>query len=367
MTRLQVSLPGGRGYPIEISLGGLEGLGAAVLEVAAGGRVFVVTNPVVGALYRDAAVQSLTAVGFSVTCLEIPDGERHKTLSTWTRLVEELLSAGIRRHSLVIALGGGVTGDIVGFAAASVLRGVPLVQVPTTLLAMVDSSVGGKTAVNGARGKNLIGAFYQPRMVFAPLRTLETLDDAELRCGLGEVVKHGILDDVSIIEACESQASRILSRSPQVIHDLVLRCCQVKAAVVAADEREQGVRAVLNLGHTVGHAIERALGFGTMRHGECVAIGLLAETRWAVDRGDCAASALPRLDALMCGLGLPNGVPDGLDSAALVEAASADKKLSHGTLVTGIVEDIGNVRLARVSFEEVPRMMAQLLEMPRWS
>lgn len=363
MTRLQVPLPGGRGYPIEISLGGLEGLGGAVSEVASGGRVFVVTNPVVGALYLDAAVQSLTASGFSVTCLEIPDGERHKTLDTWSTLVEALLRAGISRSSLVLALGGGVTGDIVGFAASSVLRGVPLVQVPTTLLAMVDSSVGGKTAVNSARGKNLIGAFYQPRLVFAPLRVLETLDDAELRCGLGEVVKHGILDDVSIIETCESQAREILSRAPEVILDLVHRCCQVKSAVVAADEREQGLRAVLNLGHTVGHAIERALGFGVMRHGECVAIGLLAEMRWAIARGDCAASALPRLHAVLSGLGLPTGVPKGLNSAMLVEAAHADKKLSHGTLTTAIVEDVGKVRLARVPSSEIPSMMAQLLEM----
>ncbi|MFT4978903.1 MAG: 3-dehydroquinate synthase [Myxococcota bacterium] len=363
MRRLSVSLPGGRDYPIVISAGGIEGLGAAFRERSAATRACIVTNPVVGALYLDGAVESLAGVGCSTICLEIPDGESHKTIETWLALVESMLAAGVDRKTPVIALGGGVTGDVVGFAAASVMRGVPLFQVPTTLLAMVDSSVGGKTAVNSARGKNLIGAFYQPELVFAPLQTLQTLDVAELRCGLGEVIKHGLLEDVEIIRLCRDQVPEILGLDGAVMGELVERCCAVKAAVVVADERERGLRAVLNLGHTVGHAIEQALGYGAMRHGECVAIGLVAEARWAVARGDCAPGAVVELLAVIEGLGLSSRPPAGLDAAQLVAAAQADKKLSRGTLTTAILEEVGRARLERVPASEISAMMAQLLEM----
>lgn len=362
MKRLTVPLPGGRDYPILISGGGLEGLGAVVRERFLGERVFLVTNEVVAELYAAAARASLEAAGFSVTLVQIPDGESHKTLQTWQSVVDALLGAGIDRKTPVLALGGGVTGDIVGFAAASVMRGVPLVQVPTTLLAMVDSSVGGKTAVNAARGKNLIGAFYQPELVFAPLATLKTLDPAEVRCGLGEVVKHGLLQDPEIVRLCEEQAEDILALEVGVVSELVERCCRVKADVVAADEREKGLRAILNLGHTVGHAIEQALGYGTMRHGECVALGMLAEARWAVARGVCEPAVVTRLEEVLRRLGLPGAAPDGLDMEALVEAAGADKKLSRGTLTTAILERVGRVRLEHVPASEISAMMAQLLE-----
>jgi len=362
MRRLSVSLPTGQGYPILISPGGIDGLGTALVEVFSPCRVCLVTNPVVGALYLDDAVRGLERAGFTVTCLEIPDGEAHKTLDTWRALVEAMLSARVNRRTPVIALGGGVTGDIVGFAAATVMRGAPLVQVPTTLLAMVDSSVGGKTAVNAARGKNLVGAFYQPRLVFAPLQVLGTLPLAEIRCGLGEVVKHGLLQDPAIVALCEQHPEAILSLEPAVIGELVERCCAVKAGVVAQDEREAGLRAILNLGHTVGHAIERALGYGTMRHGECVAIGMLAEARWAHRRGDLPARAVARIAGVLGVLGLPTAAPPGVDVAALVEAAGADKKLAQGTLSTAILEDVGRVRLAQVPAAEIPAMMQALSE-----
>lgn len=363
MRRLSVPLPDDRAYPIVLWDGGLERLGQTLLEIFPAGRAFLVTNPVVGALYGDAAAQSLEAAGFSVITLQIPDGEAHKTVQTWMGLVEALLNAGIDRRTPVIALGGGVTGDIVGFAAATAMRGVPLVQVPTTLLAMVDSSVGGKTGVNSPRGKNLIGAFHQPSLVFAPLRTLQTLDDAELRCGLGEAIKHGVLDDVEIMRLCAANATEILNRDPSVLGELVERCCRVKASVVAQDEREAGVRALLNLGHTVGHAIERALGYGQMRHGECVALGLVAEARWAVARGDCDAKIVRDIVDVLDTLEMSTTPPKGLDVAALVAAAGADKKLSRGTLSTAILEKMGQARLERVPASEIPAMMAQLLEM----
>lgn len=350
---------GERAYPIHVVDGGLEGLGAAVAAVLPPGRAAVVTNPVVGALYRDAAMDSLTAAGFDPFCVMIPDGEASKTIDTWHALVESLLAARMTRSTPVIALGGGVTGDIAGFAAASVMRGCPLVQVPTTLLSMVDSSVGGKTGVNSPRGKNLVGAFYQPRLVYAGIQTLTTLDIAEIRSGLGEVIKHGLLQDPSLFALCEARPEDILSLSPDVMRSLVVGCCRVKADVVAQDERESGIRAILNLGHTVGHAIENALGYGEMRHGECVGIGMLAEARWAVEERSCDPEVPVRLRACMERLQMPTRAPAvGLEQ--LIVAARADKKLSRGTLSTAILETIGRVRLERIPSGEILSMMARL-------
>lgn len=358
---LTVDLPGGRAYPIHVVDGGLEGLGETLAAAISPRRVALVTNPVVGALYQDAAIDSLSAAGFSPELLHIPDGEAHKTVQTWHMLVESLLRAGIDRKTPVIALGGGVTGDIVGFAAATALRGVPLVQVPTSLLAMVDSAVGGKTGVNSPRGKNLIGAFYQPALVYAAMGTLKTLDLAEIRSGLGEVIKHGLLRDRALFELCAAHPDEILALDPVLMRQLVVRCCTVKAAVVAEDERESGIRAILNLGHTVGHAIENRLGYGEMRHGECVAVGVIAEARWAAARGDCAPELPAQIQAVTARLGLPTAAPT-LRIEALLDAAQSDKKLSRGTLSTAILEDIGKVRLARIPADEIPAMMAQLLE-----
>ena len=353
---------GERTYPIHIRPE-LAGLGAAVAAtLPRARRVAVVTNPVVGALYGAATQESLRAAGLEPVLLELPDGEAHKTVQTWAQLVEDLLDARIDRETPVLALGGGVTGDVVGFAAASVLRGVPLVQVPTTLLAMVDSSVGGKTAVNARRGKNLVGAFYQPALVYAPLETLQTLDAAEIRSGLGEVVKHGLLQDPALLELCEQQAAAILAREAGVLARLVAGCCRVKAAVVAQDERETGLRAILNLGHTVGHALEAVLGYGTMRHGECVALGLVAEARWAAQRGDCDAAVPARIVRALEGLGIAVSAPSWVTLMAMDAAAGADKKVVRGTLTTAILEDVGRVRLEQVPTTEIAAMMAQLVE-----
>ncbi len=346
-------------YEIHLVAGGLGGLGAALRERCDAARAVLVTNPVVGALWAEPALRSLEAAGFRAARVDVPDGEAQKTVQTWAALVEDVLSLGVDRRTPIVALGGGVTGDLAGFAAASLLRGLPLVQVPTTLLAMVDSSVGGKTGVNSRAGKNLIGAFYPPILVYAATETLSTLPDAELRCGLGEVVKHGLLGDPDLLRFCETQAPAILARAPDALVEIVARSCEVKRAVVAQDEREQGPRAALNLGHTVGHAIETALGHGALRHGEAVAIGLLAELRWAVDRGACSPALVPRLAALLALLGLPDRPPP-LRRTEVLRAAGVDKKRHAGMLRTPIVRAAGEAEVIDISAGEIPRMFDQV-------
>jgi len=319
----------------------------------------VVTNPVVGALYLDEVMDSLSSAGFLPTPLYVPDGEVHKTVQTWQQLLDEMFEVGVGRKTPVLALGGGVTGDIVGFAAACALRGLPLIQIPTTLLAMVDSAVGGKTAVNSPRGKNLVGAFYQPQMVIADPETLRTLSVAEMRSGLGEVLKHALLQDPLLFELCEDNAEDLLSHEPAITYLIIERCCSIKASVVEADEKEQGLRAILNLGHTIGHAIETALGHGALRHGECVALGLLAETRWAAARGDCPDSLPERLEAVCMQLGIRTLPPD-VDRGALMQAALHDKKMNNGWLTVPVLEDLGQVRIEQIPIGELEQMIGAL-------
>ncbi len=348
-TELRVEL-GERAYPIVLAP--LSALGQQMARVLPPGPCVLVTNPVVRPLHGPAAQAGLTSAGWQVTVLEVPDGEAHKTVGTWHDLVGALLDAGVDRRTPVVALGGGVTGDEVGFAAASTLRGLPFVQVPTTLLAMVDASVGGKTGVNTPHGKNLVGAFYQPRLVHADVGTLTTLSDAEFRCGLGEVVKHAVLADPAFFAWLEAETERVLARDPSALVHCVTRCCAIKAAVVAADEREAGARALLNLGHTIGHAIEKTLGFGTIRHGEAVGIGMVAEAQLAVQRGVARPELPARIRALLLGLGLPVSWP-GLAPQALLQAATMDKKMSRGRLTLTIPRDLGDVRLEQVDLSEL--------------
>lgn len=351
-------------YPIyidggHIDAGGLDGLGPALVETLGARRVVVISNPVVAPLYGAALWASLGAVGLRATLINHPDGEAHKNLETWAGLVENTLSVGVDRHTVILALGGGVTGDMAGFLAATLLRGLPLVQVPTTLLAMVDSAVGGKTGVNTLHGKNLVGAFHPPSLVYAAMGTLATLDDAEIRSGLGEVLKHGLLGDAELFAFCEGHAEAIRGRDPAALAVLVERSCALKARIVSEDEREEGLRAVLNLGHTVGHALERVHGYGVLRHGEAVAIGLLAEARWAVARGACAPEVVPRLSALMGALGVRD-TPPAKPRSDLVEAAGFDKKRRSAMLTTPILRAVGHADLIEVPVDELPRMFEQV-------
>lgn len=336
---------GARSYPVIVASGGFSGLGARLAQAVARDRVVVVTDSVVGPLWLPALLAELARAGFSARHLAIPAGEDHKTLETWASLVDRILRLGVDRRTPLVALGGGVLGDITGFAAATTLRGMPLVQIPTTLLSMVDSSVGGKTAVNHSSGKNLIGAFHQPSLVFAALHTLTTLPAEERIAGLGEVVKTALLGDAALFRRLEEDADALRRGEPDALAPVVARCVEIKAEVVAADERESGWRAVLNAGHTVAHGLETALGHGRLRHGEAVAIGLVMEARWAVAAGVCEEPELPdRIAALHARLGLP-AVPPPADRRRVLKAMGLDKKAAGDKLVLPVPRLAGEMSL----------------------
>lgn len=347
---LKVEL-GSRSYPIV--LGQLAQLGPRLAQETRPGRCVLVSNEVVAPLHARAALGSLSGAGFEPTLLQIPDGEANKTLEAWQTLVAELLELGVDRQTPLISLGGGVTGDIVGFAAASTMRGLPFVQVPTTLLAMVDASVGGKTGVNTSQGKNLVGSFYQPILVLAAMDTLATLSPEEFRCGLGEVLKHAVLEGESFFEWLGDHAQAVLAQEPKALEQAIARCCAYKAQIVAQDEREGGIRALLNCGHTLGHALERELGFGSLRHGEAVAIGMLGEAAICVSRGEASAEWIKRLRALTLALGLPVQAPGQLHVSAIVQATRHDKKRAHGILTAALPAGPGRVTLSAVTPAEL--------------
>lgn len=359
--RVDVSLPAGdaRSYPVHIVDGALDGLGAAVADELPPGPALVVTNPVVARHWLGPALRSLAGAGFAPEAVLVPDGEDHKELATWHRLMEALLARRPRRSTPVVALGGGVTGDLAGFAAATLLRGVPFVQVPTSLLAMVDSSVGGKTGVNAGHGKNLVGAFHQPALVYAALATLRTLPAVEVRSGLGEVVKHAVLDGEEMFGFLEARAEAAAAGDPAALQRLVADSVRLKAAVVESDEREAGRRVLLNLGHTAGHALESAAGHGTLRHGECVALGLLAESRWASARRGGEVSLAIRIQSLLSRLGLAIVGP-AIPLAEALDAARVDKKWTRGTLRATVPLDLGRVELENVPASEIPEIIRRV-------
>jgi 3-dehydroquinate synthase len=287
-----------------------------------------------------------------VEAVSLPDGEAYKTLESASTVLDALVAAGANRDTTVVALGGGVVGDIAGFAAASYLRGVRYLQVPTTLLAQVDSSVGGKTGVNHPGGKNLIGAFHQPGIVLIDTDTLNTLPDRELRAGLAEVIKHGAIADVEFFAWLEANMRGLLARDPEALAHAVRRSCEIKAAVVAEDEREAGRRAILNFGHTFGHAIERCQGYGEWLHGEAVAAGMIM----AAEFGALDADEAGRLRRLVEAAGLPSA-PPSVDAAALRAAMGMDKKVRrkslHFVLLDGlgkafVTSEVDEARLGRV-------------------
>lgn len=333
---LEVAL-GERSYPVVLTpeLPGQETARQArrLLGSAVGGRVFVVTDTIVGPLYEAGVRSALEAVGLTVQTEVVPAGEASKSIETWARLVEAVLAAGIRRSDLIIALGGGVVGDLAGFVAATVLRGVRVIQVPTTLLAQVDSSVGGKTAVNVAAGKNLVGAFWQPSAVVASQAVLTTLAPRERRCGLAEAVKHGFIADTELVAWAVRNGDALGNVSPPETAALVARCVQIKADVVARDEREGGVRAILNFGHTFGHAYERELGYGRLTHGEAVALGMVVAAELSVRLSVTQSPGLvTEVTEAIKSLGLPHEpfAPELPSLDRLLGAASGDKKAVDG-------------------------------------
>ena len=341
-------------YPIVIGEGALGQLGAqvAVQGLKPGTKVLVVTNPVVNAHYGAAALASLREAGFVSQLLVIEAGEEEKTPATVALIHNAAFEQKLERGSLIVALGGGVVGDMAGFAAASWLRGIAVVQVPTTLLAMVDASIGGKTGVNHPGGKNLIGAFHQPKLVLIDPLTLATLPEREFRAGMAEVIKYGVIGDGTLFSDLEAAAladpaGGLTSRQalgPALLQQILERSAQAKAQVVAADEREGGLRAILNYGHTLGHVVEAVCGYGTYLHGEAVGIGMVAAGELALAMGLWSDQDQARQRAVIGAAGLPMAWPD-LDPQAVLQCLQGDKKVRDGQVRFVLPTGIGSVEI----------------------
>lgn len=330
-----------RSYAVAIGRGLLPALGRRVRSaLARTGFALVVADKNTEPRYGRAAAASLEAAGFQTRTAIVPPGEPSKSLQRLEGLWAALATARAGRDAIVVAVGGGVVGDLAGFAAATWNRGIDLVQVPTTLLAMVDASIGGKTGINLRQGKNLVGAFHQPRLVLSDLDTLKTLPDRDFRAGLAEVVKYGLIGDVALFTLLEKNAGDILLRRPALLENIVARCVAHKARVVAEDEREGGPRMLLNLGHTFGHAVEAATGYKRYLHGEAVAIGLCAAATLAGNGG-----VEPRVRALVKALGLPDRA-QGLSPEGLRRIAAGDKKVKGGKVRYVVCERVGKARVA---------------------
>ncbi|HEX5863265.1 MAG TPA: 3-dehydroquinate synthase [Casimicrobiaceae bacterium] len=338
MRTLTVAL-GERSYPIHVGEGILSRCGE-LLPGQLCRRAVVVTNPVVASLHLDALRAALSAAGIGNEVIVVPDGEAHKDWATLYEIHTRLLELGAERSTTLFALGGGVIGDLAGFAAATYQRGIPIVQLPTTLLAQVDSSVGGKTAVNHPLGKNMIGVFYQPRAVISDTATLSTLPDREYIAGIAEVIKCGAVRDLALFEWLEANMDRLLAREPEAIAHAVLESCRIKAEIVVADERETGARALLNFGHTFGHAIETATGYGAWLHGEAVAAGMVLASRLSVQAAGLSVAAAERVTALVRRARLPTDAPPfGLSTWH--QSMAHDKKSDTGVLRFVLLEALG--------------------------
>jgi 3-dehydroquinate synthase len=325
---------GDRSYPIHIGSGILETLGGACKTAGLKGKCLIVTDEQVAPLYADQVFQSLGKAGFKPALEVLPAGEPTKSQAQLMNLYSKAAAQGLDRKCFMVALGGGVIGDLTGFAAASWLRGIRFVQVPTSLLAMVDSSVGGKTGINIPEGKNLVGAFHQPELVLIDLDTLKTLPPRELAAGMAEVVKYGIIWDAELF--------RVLEKKPEMDAGLIARCCEIKAEVVGQDEREGGLRGILNFGHTAAHAIENVAGYGEFLHGEAVAIGMVYAAHLSVALKGLSVGESARIEKLLAGLSLPVGAP-GLPWKDIRAAMAVDKKTVGGLLKFVLADRIGHV------------------------
>ena len=338
MQTLNVAL-GDRAYPIHIGRGLLD-RAELILPHLKTKRVAIVTNDVVGPLYLERLRATLEAAGVRVSAVVLPDVEANKDWQTLNRIFDMLLSERCERSTTLVALGGGVVGDMGGFAAACYQRGMPFIQIPTTLLAQVDSSVGGKTAINHPQGKNMIGAFYQPRLVLADIDTLATLPDRELSAGLAEVIKYGLIRDPVFLDWLEANLDALVARDPAALAYAIERSCRNKAEVVAADETEQGERALLNLGHTFGHAIETGLGYGEWLHGEAVAAGTMMAAELSRRLGWLQDDDIERIATLFARAHLPVWGPK-LGTSRYLELMAHDKKVEAGKLRLVLLREVG--------------------------
>jgi 3-dehydroquinate synthase len=359
---ITVELPQ-QSYEIAIAPGGLAHLGNWMQPLSLGQKVLLVSNPMIFRRYGEAAIAALTAAGFQVIHYALPPGERYKTLASIQKIYDAALENRLERSSTVVALGGGVVGDMAGFAAATWLRGVNFVQVPTSLLAMVDAAIGGKTGVNHPQGKNLIGAFHQPRLVLIDPQVLSTLPPREFRAGMAEVIKYGVIRDAELFAQLEAAQRLDQQRyvSEELLQSILTRSCQAKADVVSQDEKEAGLRAILNYGHTIGHVVESLTGYRVVNHGEAVAIGMIAAGQIAVELGLWEQAASDRQRVLIEKTGLPTQLPAGLDIEASLTALQTDKKVKAGQVRFVLPTEIGTVEVTdQVPAEVIRQVLTQM-------
>ncbi|OEF30068.1 3-dehydroquinate synthase [Vibrio rumoiensis] len=357
MERINVDL-GERSYPISIGAGLLTNP-ALFSHLKAKQKVVVISNETVAPLYADRLITTLQALECQVDLLTLPDGEQYKSLETFNTIMSYLLEGNYSRDVVLVALGGGVIGDLVGFAAACYQRGVDFIQVPTTLLSQVDSSVGGKTAVNHPLGKNMIGAFYQPKSVIIDTDCLDTLPDREFAAGMAEVIKYGIIIDADFFTWLEENVQKLVELDNATLCYAIARCCQIKADVVAADEKESGVRALLNLGHTYGHAIEAEMGYGNWLHGEAVAAGTMMAAKTSLLRGLLTQQQVERIQTLLVRAQLPIHTPETMSYDDFIKHMMRDKKVLAGQLRLILPTGIGSAEVLANTSDD---MIAKAIE-----
>ncbi len=344
MEKIRVELAE-RSYDISIGTNVLNKIGKNLKSLGLSPKIAIVSNPTVFSLYGKTILESVKKASFDTVTVSIPDGEEHKDLLWLQHIYSELLTRKLDRSSALIALGGGVIGDITGFAASTYMRGISYIQIPTTLLAQVDSSVGGKTGVNHKLGKNMIGAFWQPRLVWIDVDTLKTLPKRELVAGLAEVIKYGVIYDEDLFHTLELNKDRILNLDRKILIHVIKRSCEIKAEVVSKDERESGLRSVLNYGHTIGHAIETATDYKRYLHGEAVAIGMCIEAELSQRLGFIDREQVVRIKKLVDSYGLPTKVPSTVEIKRFFSSIQLDKKAVAGALKFILPEKIGSVRI----------------------
>ena len=352
MQTLNVNL-GERSYPIYVGSAILARAGEYLAQAGLRGKVAVVTNSTVAQLYLDPVHKALAKSGFDAIPILVPDGEEHKNFTSLQTIYDRLIAERFERKSCVMALGGGVVGDLAGFAAATYLRGVPYVQVPTTLLAQVDSSVGGKTGVNHADGKNLIGAFYQPKLVLIDVAALNTLPRREMVAGLAEVIKYGVIEDAALFALLEERIDKLIQLDGEQLIDTISTCCAIKARVVEADEREDDYRAVLNFGHTIGHALEAVTGYTQFLHGEAVGVGMVKAAALSAQQGFCDQESFDRVLRLIKQAGLPTEIPGNVSLPGLIQAMEVDKKAAGGKIKFVMCAGLGKTRFHWLSPGEI--------------
>jgi len=346
MEKIRVEL-GERSYYIHIGDGILDGIGEKVGAFGYSDRIALISNPTVFGIYGDRVKTSLENAGFTVSEILIPDGEQYKDFMWVNYIMGELLKLRLDRKSVIVALGGGVVGDIVCFAASIYMRGIACIQVPTTLLSQVDSSVGGKTGVNHFLGKNMIGTFYQPSLVWIDIDTLHSLDNREFRAGMAEVIKYGVIRDRALFDYLKTNLEKINFLESEQIEHIVKRSCEIKADVVSEDEKESGVRAILNYGHTVGHAVETLTGYTQYLHGEAVAMGMCHVAELARLSGMIDEKTVRSIADMVNSYHLPASVPEGIQPERILEAMQLDKKTVSGTLRFILPEKIGSVKITQ--------------------